>query len=97
MPRGVPARISTISLGEFFLPYFDVLPQLMSMDVEEMIRGLPIDGLFYFLVAKNYTGDVNGSGLSRFASNCAYWGRNLKATGKGGLGLVLIVDDIGQS
>ena len=36
----------TISLGEFFLsPTSMYCRNLMSMDVEEMIRGLPIDGV----------------------------------------------------
>ena len=41
-----PLEFPVISLGEFFLaPTSMFLRNLMSMDVEEMIRGLPIDGV----------------------------------------------------
>ena len=43
---GFPIEFPTISLGEFFLsPTSMFCRNLMSMDVEEMIRGLPIDGV----------------------------------------------------
>ena len=43
---GFPLEFPTISLGEFFLsPTSMFCRNLMSMDVEEMIRGLPIDGV----------------------------------------------------
>ena len=43
---GFPLEFPTISLGEFFLsPTSMYCRNLMSMDVEEMIRGLPIDGV----------------------------------------------------
>lgn len=43
---GFPIEFPTISLGEFFMsPTSMFCRNLMSMDVEEMIRGLPIDGV----------------------------------------------------
>lgn len=43
---GFPIEFPTISLGEFFLnPTSMLYRNLMAMDVEEMIRGLPIDGV----------------------------------------------------
>jgi L-arabonate dehydrase len=43
---GFPIEFPTISLGEFFLsPTSMLCRNLMAMDVEEMIRGLPIDGV----------------------------------------------------
>ena len=43
---GFPLEFPTISLGEFFLsPTSMLYRNLMAMDVEEMIRGLPIDGV----------------------------------------------------
>jgi len=43
---GFPLEFPTISLGEFFLnPTSMYCRNLMSMDVEEMVRGLPIDGV----------------------------------------------------
>ena len=43
---GFPIEFPTISLGEFFLsPTSMFCRNLMSMDTEEMIRGLPIDGV----------------------------------------------------
>ncbi len=43
---GFPLEFPTISLGEFFLsPTSMYCRNLMSMDVEEMIRGLPIDSV----------------------------------------------------
>jgi L-arabonate dehydrase len=43
---GFPLEFPTISLGEFFLsPTSMLCRNLMAMDVEEMIRGLPIDGV----------------------------------------------------
>ena len=43
---GLPLEFPTISLGEFFLaPTSMLCRNLMAMDVEEMIRGLPIDGV----------------------------------------------------
>ena len=43
---GFPLEFPTISLGEFFLqPTSMLLRNLMAMDIEEMIRGLPIDGV----------------------------------------------------
>ena len=43
---GLPMEFPTISLGEFFLaPTSMLCRNLMAMDVEEMIRGLPIDGV----------------------------------------------------
>ncbi|MEX0762485.1 MAG: IlvD/Edd family dehydratase [Dehalococcoidia bacterium] len=43
---GFPLEFPTISLGEFFLsPTSMLYRNLMSMDVEEMIRGLPLDGV----------------------------------------------------
>ncbi len=43
---GFPLEFPVISLGEFFLsPTSMFLRNLMAMDVEEMIRGLPIDGV----------------------------------------------------
>jgi len=43
---GFPMEFPTISLGEFFLaPTSMLCRNLMAMDVEEMIRGLPIDGV----------------------------------------------------
>ena len=43
---GFPLEFPTISLGEFFLsPTSMLLRNQMEMDVEEMIRGLPIDGV----------------------------------------------------
>ncbi len=43
---GFPLEFPVISLGEFFLsPTSMFLRNLMSMDVEEMVRGLPIDGV----------------------------------------------------
>lgn len=43
---GFPIEFPTISLGEFFLnPTSMLYRNLMAMDVEEMIRGLPIDAV----------------------------------------------------
>ncbi len=43
---GFPIEFPTISLGEFFMsPTSMLCRNLMAMDVEEMIRGLPIDGV----------------------------------------------------
>lgn len=43
---GFPLEFPTISLGEFFMsPTSMLCRNLMAMDVEEMIRGLPIDGV----------------------------------------------------
>ncbi len=43
---GFPLEFPTISLGEFFLsPTSMLCRNLMSMDIEEMVRGLPIDGV----------------------------------------------------
>jgi dihydroxy-acid dehydratase len=43
---GVPLEFPTISLGEMFLrPTSMLLRNLMAMDVEESIRGYPIDGV----------------------------------------------------
>lgn len=43
---GFPLEFPTISLGEFFLsPTSMLCRNLMAMDVEEMISGLPIDGV----------------------------------------------------
>ncbi len=43
---GFPLEFPTISLGEFFMsPTSMLCRNLMSMDIEEMIRGLPIDGV----------------------------------------------------
>jgi L-arabonate dehydrase len=43
---GFPLEFPTISLGEFFLsPTSMLCRNLMAMDVEEMVRGLPIDGV----------------------------------------------------
>lgn len=43
---GFPLEFPTISLGEFFLqPTSMLCRNLMSMDVEEMIRGSPLDGV----------------------------------------------------
>lgn len=43
---GFPLEFPTISLGEFFLaPTSMLLRNLMAMDVEEMIRGAPLDGV----------------------------------------------------
>jgi L-arabonate dehydrase len=43
---GVPLEFPTISLGEtFILPTAMLLRNLMAMDVEEMIRGNPLDGV----------------------------------------------------
>ena len=41
---GFPLEFPTISLGEFFLqPTSMLLRNLMAMDVEEMLRGAPLD------------------------------------------------------
>ncbi|NQW17841.1 MAG: dihydroxy-acid dehydratase [Chloroflexi bacterium] len=43
---GFPLEFPTISLGEFFIsPTSMLLRNLMSMDVEEMIRAAPLDGV----------------------------------------------------
>ena len=43
---GFPLEFPTISLGEFFLqPTSMLLRNLMAMDVEEMLRGAPLDGV----------------------------------------------------
>jgi dihydroxy-acid dehydratase len=43
---GFPLEFPTISLGEFFLqPTSMLCRNLMAMDVEEMVRGLPIDAV----------------------------------------------------
>ncbi len=43
---GFPLEFPTISLGEFFLqPTSMLYRNLMAMDVEEMIRGAPLDGV----------------------------------------------------
>lgn len=75
---GLPIEFPTISLGEVFLnPTSLKFRNLMSMDVEEMIRAQPMDAVVLMGgLRQNCAGSINGCGFSKFTGSSAGWWSN---------------------